>query len=133
MTKAGIHSDDPGLVTGRHLIADYLEHLGPAATRQVLLHLAASAEALLDRIEPAVAEDGPFRRIAHDAAGALGSLGLAGPAETAKSIEMAPADAAPADLGPLLPPLLALRGRIAGSVMAVLDELMIETRLREVP
>ncbi len=121
----------------RELIADYLEHLGPGDTREVLRHIAANAEALLDRIAAAIdgievgAGDRPFRRIAHDIVGTLGSLGLAADVAMAQAIETAPPDIGQEELRRLARPLLAARGQIAGSVMAILDDLLAETGVED--
>lgn len=110
------------------LLAGYLAHLGPAETRLLVEHVAGSGEALLDRMATAGAAaigDPSVRRLAHDIAGTLGSLGFTFHAALAQAIETAPPDGDPAALAGRLGQLLAVRGRIARSALAVLDRLLL--------
>lgn len=116
------------------LIAGYLAHLGPAETRLVVEQVALDGEALLRRIHAAAADGADadrVRRLAHDLAGTIGSLGFAVHAAMARAIETAVPDPDPATLARWLLPLGALRGRIAASALAALDELV--ARREKVP
>lgn len=108
------------------LIAGYLDHLGAAEVRLVVEQLAAAAEVLLGRLEAAAAgaDDQAVRHLAHDVAGTLGSLGCSMHAAMARAVEAAEPDPDPGALRQRLQPLLAARGRVASSAMAVLDGLL---------
>lgn len=108
------------------LIAGYLRHLGPDETRLVIEQVAADAEGLIERIAAAALAGGDadaVRRLAHDLAGTIGSLGFAVHAAAARAIEASSETADAAALRRWVEPLAALRGRIAASALAALAKL----------
>lgn len=110
------------------LIQGYLVYLGPEETRSVVQEVASSAETLLDRIALAVAsaDHARTRNLAHDIAGTFGSLGLAIHAAMARAIETGCEQMGEVALGQRMAALMAARGRIAPSALALLDRLLAE-------
>ena len=122
-----VHAGELDLPIDAALIAGYLAHLGPGETRLLVEHVAGSGEALLDRMAAAGAaggDDRAMRRLAHDIAGTLGTLGFVVHAALAHAIETALPDTDRATREARLASLLAARGRIGRSALAALDRIL---------